>query len=131
MRHAKVAVAAVVAGLVFASPAQAVGCKINTRLREQTKELTYWYASYNYDIRNAVAFVNIIDRESRFNYCARNKTSGAYGLGQSLPASKMASVGSDWLTNPITQLKWVSRYIKERYGSPRKAFQHIEKKGWY
>lgn len=131
MRHALSVASAVVVGLALASPAQAVECKIDKRLRQQTKELTYWYASYNYDIRNAVAFVNIIDRESRFNYCARNRTSRAYGLGQALPASKMASVGSDWLTNPITQLKWVSRYIKSRYGTPKKAFQHMEKEGWY
>jgi uncharacterized protein YabE (DUF348 family) len=48
--------------------------------------------------------------------------SGAYGLCQALPGSKMASAGSDWQTNPITQLRWCDGYATGRYGSWRAAY---------
>lgn len=72
----------------------------------------------------------IISAESGWNPKARN-SSGAYGLPQSLPASKMASAGSDWRTNPITQLKWYKGYIKSRYGSIGKAIGFRHAHGWY
>ena len=89
------------------------------------------YASGKYDLPNTKAFVEIIWRESRFDPFATNKDSGAYGLGQALPADKMASAGSDWRTNPYTQLNWVVKYIDERYGSPMNALLHHNRKGWY
>lgn len=72
----------------------------------------------------------IISAESGWNPKAHN-SSGAYGLPQSLPGSKMASAGSDWRTNPITQLKWYKSYIKGRYGTIGKAlaFRHVH--NWY
>lgn len=63
----------------------------------------------------------IIARESGWNYKATNASSYAYGLGQALPASKMAPYGADYRTNPETQLKWMMDYIAERYGTPEKA----------
>lgn len=62
--------------------------------------------------------------ESGWNYKATNPSSGAYGIPQALPASKMASAGSDWRTNPATQIKWGMDYIKHRpdYGSPSAAY---------
>jgi len=60
--------------------------------------------------------------ESGWRSDALNKSSGAYGIPQSLPASKMASSGSDWRSNPATQIDWGLRYIKSRYGSPGNAF---------
>lgn len=69
------------------------------------------------------AYVNyIVSRESRWNTYARNSSSGAYGLCQSLPGSKMASAGADWETNPVTQLKWCNGYAKSRYGSWAAAY---------
>lgn len=56
--------------------------------------------------------------ESSWRYTAENSSSGAYGIPQSLPASKMASVGADYRTNPITQIKWGLGYIKQSYGTP-------------
>lgn len=56
--------------------------------------------------------------ESTWNYRAKNPTSGAYGLFQSLPASKMNSVGTDWADNPVTQIRWGLQYIKSVYGTP-------------
>ncbi|MGQ4513702.1 phage tail tape measure protein [Streptomyces sp. DW26H14] len=70
-------------------------------------------------------------RESGWNARAKNPSSGAYGIPQSLPASKMASAGKDWLTNPATQIKWGLGYILSRYGSPAAAWAHETKVGWY
>ena len=65
----------------------------------------------------------IITRESGWRYNARNP-SGAYGLPQALPGGKMSSAGSDWATNPITQLRWFNSYCKQRYGSIQGAYNH-------
>ncbi|MBU2698098.1 transglycosylase SLT domain-containing protein [Pimelobacter sp. 30-1] len=70
-------------------------------------------------------------RESGWNHLAENPSSGAYGIPQSLPASKMAVVGSDWRTNPETQIRWGLAYIAARYGSAQKAWEHSERVGWY
>ncbi|MBW5253979.1 transglycosylase SLT domain-containing protein, partial [Streptomyces sp. P01-B04] len=63
-------------------------------------------------------FSNIVNHESSWNYRASNPSSGAYGLVQALPGSKMASAGADWQTNPATQIKWGLNYMDSRYGSP-------------
>jgi hypothetical protein len=60
--------------------------------------------------------------ESGWNERALNKSSGAYGIPQALPASKMAAAGADWRTNPATQIKWGLSYIKSVYGSPLNAY---------
>ncbi|WP_371676876.1 transglycosylase SLT domain-containing protein [Streptomyces sp. NBC_01276] len=76
-------------------------------------------------------FSNIINEESTWNYQAVNSSSGAYGLVQALPGSKMASAGSDWRTNPATQIKWGLGYMNERYGSPCSAWSFHQANGWY
>ncbi|MDH6125401.1 transglycosylase SLT domain-containing protein [Kitasatospora sp. GP82] len=63
-------------------------------------------------------FDNIVQHESSWNVTATNPSSGAYGLVQALPASKMAAAGADWRTNPATQIKWGLTYMNEVYGSP-------------
>ena len=70
-------------------------------------------------------------RESNWNYAAENPGSGAYGIPQSLPANKMASVASDWHDNAVTQIKWGLGYIKERYGSPCQAWAWWQAHNWY
>ena len=70
-------------------------------------------------------------RESGWNHLAENPSSGAYGIPQSLPAAKMAVVGSDWRTNPETQIQWGLAYIAARYGSAQRAWAHSERVGWY
>lgn len=77
------------------------------------------------------ALVALWNRESGWRADAKNPTSGAYGIPQSLPASKMASAGSDYLTNPATQIKWGLGYIKSTYGSPSNAWAHEQSAGWY
>jgi Transglycosylase SLT domain len=70
------------------------------------------------------------DQESGWRYDAYNP-SGAYGIPQSLPGYKMASAGSDWQTNPATQIKWGLGYIKSVYGTPCGAEDHEVADGWY
>ncbi|GIE27743.1 hypothetical protein Ait01nite_007880 [Actinoplanes italicus] len=70
-------------------------------------------------------------KESGWNYKALNNSSGAYGIPQALPGDKMASAGSDWKTNPATQIEWGLGYIKGRYGTPCKAWSHSQNVGWY
>ncbi|MFD4553263.1 peptidoglycan DD-metalloendopeptidase family protein [Streptomyces sp. NPDC058469] len=65
---------------------------------------------------------NLWNGESGWNYRAKNPSSGAYGIPQALPASKMASAGSDWLTNYATQIRWGLGYIDDRYGTPANAY---------
>lgn len=73
----------------------------------------------------------LFQRESGWNHLASNSSSGAYGIPQALPGSKMASVASDWRTNPTTQITWGLNYIAGRYGTPCVAWSHSESVGWY
>ncbi|MFD7082209.1 transglycosylase SLT domain-containing protein [Streptomyces sp. NPDC059918] len=77
------------------------------------------------------AFSKIVSRESGWNPSATNASTGAYGLVQALPASKMASAGSDWKTNPATQIKWGLSYMDSRYGSPVGAWNFWQVHHWY
>lgn len=69
--------------------------------------------------------------ESGWNLHATNPSSGAYGIPQSLPGSKMASAGPDWHDNATTQIKWGLQYVKERYSTPCGAWGSWQQKGWY
>lgn len=80
------------------------------------------------DYYNLVALWN---KESHWNMYAQNRYSGAYGIPQALPGSKMASAGSDYLTNYQTQVNWGLSYIKGRYGNPTVALYHSQATGWY
>lgn len=86
----------------------------------------YGYAEADYD-----CFNNIILRESMWDVDATNPSSGAYGIPQALPGSKMASAGSDWRTNPATQIIWAIGYMEDRYGSPCAAWSFKRANGWY
>ncbi|MEE1782170.1 transglycosylase SLT domain-containing protein [Streptomyces sp. SP17BM10] len=77
------------------------------------------------------SFSQIISHESGWNVTATNPSSGSYGLGQALPASKMASAGADWKTNPATQIKWALDYMNSRYGSPNAAWAFWQGHHWY
>jgi Transglycosylase SLT domain len=86
----------------------------------------FGYGSNQFD-----CFNNIIMRESMWKVNATNPSSGAYGIPQALPGSKMASEGSDWRTNPATQIIWGIKYMKDRYGSPCAAWSFKSSHGWY
>jgi hypothetical protein len=75
--------------------------------------------------------VALWNKESGWNVYAHNKSSGAYGIPQSLPGEKMASVGADWATNPATQITWGLGYISGRYQTPCGAWATSQRKGWY
>jgi len=70
-------------------------------------------------------------KESGWNYRAQNASSGAYGIPQALPGSKMSSVASDWRTNAKTQIIWGLNYITDRYGTPCGAWSHSVSYNWY
>lgn len=76
------------------------------------------------------ALNNIAMAESGWSTSAANP-SGAYGIPQSLPGSKMAAAGADWQTNPRTQIKWMLGYIRSTYGTPVRAWQFHLANGWY
>jgi hypothetical protein len=86
----------------------------------------YAYSSGQFD-----CFNNIIMRESKWDVNATNPSSGAYGIPQALPGSKMATIASDWRTNPATQIIWGIEYMKDRYGSPCSAWGFKSSHGWY
>jgi Transglycosylase SLT domain len=86
----------------------------------------FGYGSSQFD-----CFDNIIMRESKWDINATNPSSGAYGIPQALPGSKMASEGNDWRTNPATQIIWGIKYMKGRYGSPCGAWSFKSANGWY
>ena len=80
------------------------------------------------DPGNAIILIN---RESGCNPSATNRSSGAYGIPQALPGTKMASAGADWQTNPVTQLRWMQGYVIARYGSWAGAVGFSNTHGWY
>lgn len=70
-------------------------------------------------------------KESHWNYKAHNYRSGAHGIAQALPAEKMSVVGTDWRTNPVTQIRWGIRYITMRYDTPCKAWSKWKSHRYY
>jgi len=75
--------------------------------------------------------VSLWNHESHWNVASQNTSSGAYGIPQALPGSKMASAGDDWQSNPATQIAWGLGYIEKRYGTPCGAWAHFQSNGWY
>lgn len=86
---------------------------------------------YGFAISQMPALVKLWNKESGWNHKAANPSSGAYGIPQALPGSKMGTVASDWRTNPATQIKWGLGYIKGRYGSPNNAWAFWQAHNWY
>ena len=87
---------------------------------------TYGWSEYDFE-----CLVKLWNRESSWRANAHNPSSGAHGIPQSLPASKMASEGADYYTNGYTQIRWGLKYIAGRYGTPSNAWAHSESHGWY
>lgn len=77
------------------------------------------------------AALDLIYRESGCRVDATNSSSGAYGIPQALPGSKMAAVGADWETNPVTQIRWMIGYVNGRYGGWSQALSYWYAHGWY
>ncbi|MGW3306186.1 aggregation-promoting factor C-terminal-like domain-containing protein [Streptomyces sp. NPDC001073] len=118
------ALAAATTGMVLTSaPAQAATTSSSSAQAIAHKMIPS-AAQYN-------AFSKIVEHESGWNVTATNSSSGAYGLVQALPGSKMSSAGSDWKTNAATQIKWGLNYMNSRYGSPAAAWNFWQSNGWY
>ena len=77
------------------------------------------------------ALVSLWNRESGWNALSVNKKTGACGIAQAYPCSKMKKYGSDYKTNCYTQINWGLAYVSARYGTPKKAWKHFKKYGWY
>jgi hypothetical protein len=87
--------------------------------------------SANYGLDQMPCLDKMWTRESNWRTTAKNPSSGSYGIPQALPASKMAKFGSDYKSNPATQIKWGLDYIKSRYGSPCQAWTFWQAHNWY
>lgn len=87
--------------------------------------------NYQWSERQFSCLNELWTKESNWNYKARNKVSGAHGIPQALPATKMEIVGTDWRTNPVTQISWGLKYIEERYTTPCKAWSKFKRSRWY
>jgi hypothetical protein len=88
-------------------------------------------ASMGFGSSDGFCLIWLWNRESGWRTNAYNASSGAYGIPQSLPGSKMANYAADWRTNYETQVMWGLLYIMGRYGSPCAAWSHSESVGWY
>jgi hypothetical protein len=88
-------------------------------------------AHYGWGKRQWTPLDKLWNRESGWNKYAQNPYSGAYGIPQAVPGSKMASAGRHWRSNATTQIRWGLGYIKSRYGRPRAAWDHELAYGWY
>lgn len=112
------------------------GVEEKTTLLPQTQRAREYarsrMAAFGWNDPNEMASLDRLwTRESGWRVDATNSKSGAYGIPQALPASKLASAGADWRTNPRTQIDWGLAYIHEQYGSPSKALTHRQSTGWY
>lgn len=88
-------------------------------------------SAYGWSTADFNCLVALWNKESKWNPNAYNASSGAYGIPQALPASKMATAGTDYRTNYKTQINWGLSYISSGYGSPSAAWSHSKSTGWY
>ena len=88
-------------------------------------------STYKWNARQLSCLNSLWNGESHWNFKAHNYRSGATGIAQALPGNKMDVVGTDWRTNPVTQIRWGIRYIKLRYGTPCKALAVTHWRGYY
>ncbi len=124
---------------VDAAPKAAVKATAVAPFAFGTAAYSQWHAkrmmsTSRYGWRSAAQYtclVNLWTRESHWNYRSHNKSSGAHGIPQAMPGSKMRVAGTDWMTNPVTQIRWGLGYIKGRYGSPCGAWSHFRSHNWY
>ena len=86
--------------------------------------------SFGFTVGEMVSLDPLWMHESGWSTSAAN-SSGAYGIPQALPGSKMATYGDDWRTNAATQISWGLSYIKGRYGTPAAAWAHFRAYNWY
>ena len=114
-----------------------VPSRSHTSLRFGTVGYSKWFArawisyKYHWDTVQFGCLNALWIRESGWSTHSYNSSSGAYGIPQAMPGSKMATGGSNWRTNPETQIRWGANYIRARYGTPCSAWSHSRWYGWY
>ncbi len=109
----------------------AVGGEENLSAQDPQNIAEALLPSYGWSSSEMSCLVPLWAGESGWRVNAENSSSGAYGIPQALPGSKMASTGGDWRTNAVTQIQWGLGYIQERYGSPCGAWGFKQGNGWY
>ncbi len=92
---------------------------------------TIMAAEYSWGDKQYSCLNRLWTKESHWNYKAHNSRSGAHGIAQALPASKMEVISTDWRTNPVTQIRWGLRYVDLRYGTPCKAWAKFQRSHYY
>ncbi|MGA0567570.1 phospholipase [Rathayibacter sp. KR2-224] len=105
--------------------------RVNTPDGARTVAQSMMASKYGWGSDQFQCLNSLWNRESGWNYQSYNAGSGATGIPQALPGSKMASFGSDWATNAATQIAWGLDYISRGYGTPCAAWGHSESSGWY
>ena len=116
----------VAVGALTIPPATAVQIGTNRALGQQMALDLYGWSGDEWSCLD-----NLWARESGWSHTSANTSSGAYGIPQALPGSKMAVYGADWQTNPATQIKWGLAYISGRYATPCGAWGHFTTTNWY
>jgi hypothetical protein len=86
---------------------------------------------YKWGSKEYGCLVTLWNHESGWRVNAHNRSSGAHGIPQSLPGSKMASAGPNWYNNPFTQVNWGLKYLKSRYSTPCRAWGFWQTHHWY
>ncbi len=107
----------------------AIGAKQSIRPEQET--CASWAREAGVSETDLSAALQLIYRESGCRVDAENASTGAYGIPQALPGTKMAAAGSDWQTNPVTQIRWMVSYVTNRYGGWQGALNHSDTYGWY
>lgn len=129
-----VAAAAKAQGVVLATAAEAAKAKAIADARSNPQAAAAaLLADFGWSQSQMSCLIPLWNGESRWRYTAENRSSGAYGIPQALPGSKMSSAGADWRTNPVTQIRWGLGYIKSVYGSPCNALSRWNSRypHWY
>ncbi len=88
-------------------------------------------SEYDWGDKQFLCLNRLWTKESHWNYRAHNKSSGAHGIPQALPAIRMDDVATDWRTNPVTQIRWGLRYIEARYDTPCRAWAKFQRSNYY
>ncbi|TIH29275.1 hypothetical protein D4765_17965 [Subtercola vilae] len=130
-RVAAVAAAQAAADAAAAAAAAEALAEANTPSGAKATAENLASSEYGWGSDQFSCLVSLWQKESGWSYTASNGSSGAAGIPQALPGSKMASIASDWQTNAATQVAWGLKYIASSYGSPCSAWSHSQSVNWY
>jgi hypothetical protein len=113
------------------SAGPAVGGEENLSAQDPQTVAEALLSKFGFDSSQMSCLIPLWMGESGWRVTAENSSSGAYGIPQALPGSKMATAGADWRTSAATQIEWGLGYIQDRYGTPCGAWGFKQSHGWY